>query len=61
MNTQNNEQPDPLYEIMGWAGEKPTIILLQALERTGSINKAGMQYRTAWQPTALSPVEQTGK
>lgn len=52
MNTQN-EQPDLLYAIMGWAEEQPTIVLLQALERTGSINKAaqsvGIQYRTAWQ------------
>lgn len=42
-----------LYQIMGWSEDQPTILLLQALERTGSINKAaqsvGMQYRTAWQ------------
>ena len=48
-----NQPADLLYEIMGWAEEQPTIVLLQALERTGSINKAaqavGMQYRTAWQ------------
>jgi molybdate transport system regulatory protein len=53
MSAQMNEQSDLLYEIMGWAEEEPTIVLLQALERTGSINKAaqsvGMQYRTAWQ------------
>ncbi len=53
MSAQMNEQSDLLYQIMGWAEEKPTIMLLQALERTGSINKAaqsmGIQYRTAWQ------------
>lgn len=51
--SQENRPEDILYEIMGWAEEKPTIALLQALERTGSINKAaqtvGIQYRTAWQ------------
>lgn len=50
---QETQLENVLYEIMGWAEEKPTITLLQALERTGSINKAaqsvGMQYRTAWQ------------
>ncbi len=53
MPEENNKSDDLLYEIMGWAEEQPTIVLLQALERTGSINKAaqsvGMQYRTAWQ------------
>ncbi|RWX45463.1 molybdate transport system regulatory protein [Candidatus Electrothrix marina] len=53
MSAQINEQSDLLYQIMGWAEEKPTIALLQALEQTGSINKAaqsmGIQYRTAWQ------------
>ena len=38
---------------MGWSAAKPAILLLQALERTGSINSAaqslGMQYKTAWQ------------
>ena len=51
--TQDNSPENILYHIMGWAEEQPTIVLLQALERTGSINKAaqsvGMQYRTAWQ------------
>ncbi|WP_339137421.1 MAG: TOBE domain-containing protein [Candidatus Electrothrix sp. GW3-4] len=51
--TKESKPENVLYEIMGWAEEKPTIALLQALERTGSINKAaqavGIQYRTAWQ------------
>ncbi|MDU9047844.1 MAG: TOBE domain-containing protein [Candidatus Electrothrix sp. Rat3] len=51
--TQNMMPENILYQIMGWAEEQPTIALLQALERTGSINKAaqsmGIQYRTAWQ------------
>ena len=38
---------------MGWSAGKPAILLLQALERTGSINSAaqslGMQYKSAWQ------------
>lgn len=44
---------DIIHEIMGWSADKPAILLLQALERTGSINKAaqsiGMQYKSAWQ------------
>ncbi|NBB75742.1 MAG: LysR family transcriptional regulator [Bacteroidetes bacterium] len=47
------KSPNIIYEIMGWSAGKPTISLLQALERTGSINSAaqaiGMQYKTAWQ------------
>lgn len=42
-----------IYEIMGWSASRPAILLLQALERTGSINGAahslGMQYKSAWQ------------
>ncbi|GAB6191828.1 TOBE domain-containing protein [Desulfocastanea catecholica] len=47
------KSPNIIYEIMGWSAGKPAISLLQALERTGSINSAaqaiGMQYKTAWQ------------
>jgi len=47
------KSPDIIHEIMGWSADKPAILLLQALERTGSINKAaqsiGMQYKSAWQ------------
>lgn len=46
------QSPNIIHEIMGWSAGKPTISLLQALERTGSINSAaqsiGMQYKTAW-------------
>ena len=42
-----------IFEIMGWAGHKTEIRLLQALDQTGSINKAaqmvGLQYKSAWQ------------
>lgn len=42
-----------IYEIMGWSVNKPAILLLQAIEQTGSINRAaqsvGMQYKSAWQ------------
>lgn len=48
-----SEPIDLLYELIGWSGSSPTVRLLQALEQTGSINRAaqsiGMQYRTAWQ------------
>lgn len=47
------KSPNIIHEIMGWSTDKPAILLLQALERTGSINKAaqsiGMQYKSAWQ------------
>lgn len=47
------KSPNIIHEIMGWSADKPAILLLQALERTGSINKAaqsiGMQYKSAWQ------------
>jgi molybdate transport system regulatory protein len=44
---------DIIHEIMGWSGDRPAIKLLQAIERTGSINSAaqslGIQYKSAWQ------------
>jgi molybdate transport system regulatory protein len=47
------KSPNIIHEIMGWSAGKPAILLLQALERTGSINSAaqslGMQYKSAWQ------------
>ena len=47
------ESDNIIYEIMGWSAGRPAILLLQALERTGSINSAaqalGMQYKSAWQ------------
>ena len=47
------ESDNIIHEIMGWSVGKPTILLLQALERTGSINSAAqaldMQYKCAWQ------------
>lgn len=52
--TQQIESSEQLIcEVMGWSARQPAITLLQALERTGSINSAaqslGMQYKTAWQ------------
>jgi molybdate transport system regulatory protein len=42
-----------IHEIMGWSVDKPAILLLQAIARTGSINSAaqslGIQYKSAWQ------------
>jgi molybdate transport system regulatory protein len=42
-----------IHEILGWSVDKPAILLLQAIERTGSINSAaqslGIQYKSAWQ------------
>lgn len=42
-----------IHEIMGWSADRPAILLLQALERTGSLNSAaqslGMHYKSAWQ------------
>ncbi len=47
------ESDNIIYQIMGWTAGKPAILLLQALERTGSINSAaqalGIQYKSAWQ------------
>ncbi len=47
------ESPNIIHEIMGWSAGKPAVLLLQALERTGSINSAaqslGIQYKSAWQ------------
>lgn len=44
---------ESICEIMGWTGSNSTLLLLQALDETGSINKAaqrlGIQYRSAWQ------------
>jgi len=53
MTEQAKKSNNIIYEIMGWSTGRPAIQLLQALERTGSINSAaqslGMQYKTAWQ------------
>jgi molybdate transport system regulatory protein len=53
MATQMTKSPNIIYEIMGWSVAKPAILLLQAIERTGSINSAaqslGIQYKSAWQ------------
>ena len=53
MVKQAPESDNTIYQIMGWTAGKPAILLLQALERTGSINSAaqslGMQYKSAWQ------------
>lgn len=53
MAQQTTEADHIIYQIMGWSTGGPAILLLQALERTGSINSAaqalGMQYKTAWQ------------
>ena len=53
MIKQFRELDNILLKIMGWSADKPAILLLQALERTGSINSAaqtiGIQYKTAWQ------------
>ncbi|MEE4242643.1 MAG: TOBE domain-containing protein, partial [Desulfopila sp.] len=51
---KKTEKPyDSIYEIMGWSVDKPAVVLLQAIERTGSINSAaqslGIQYKSAWQ------------
>ena len=47
------EADNIIYQIMGWYAGSTAISLLQALERTGSINSAaqalGMQYKSAWQ------------
>ncbi|TKB25209.1 LysR family transcriptional regulator [Desulfopila sp. IMCC35006] len=47
------ESDDIIYQIMGWTAARPAVLLLQALERTGSINSAaqvlGIQYKSAWQ------------
>lgn len=47
------KSPNIIHEIMGWSADKPAILLLQAIDRTGSINSAaqslGMQYKSAWQ------------
>jgi len=44
---------DLLCAIIGWSGSSPAVQLLQALEKSGSINSAaqsiGMQYKAAWQ------------
>lgn len=53
MANQHNEPLDLLYELVGWSGSSQTVLLLQALDKTGSINSAaqsiGMQYKSAWQ------------
>ncbi len=53
MLKQTVEADNIIYQIMGWSTGRPAILLLQALERTGSINSAaqalGMQYKSAWQ------------
>ncbi len=53
MVKQDRKRDNIIYEIMGWSANRPAILLLQALERTGSINSAaqslGIQYKTAWQ------------
>ncbi len=53
MEKRFRESDNILFKIMGWSADKPAILLLQALERTGSINSAaqalGIQYKTAWQ------------
>ena len=45
--------PNIIHEILGWSVDQPALLLLQALDRTGSINSAarslGMQYKSAWQ------------
>ncbi|WP_136799100.1 TOBE domain-containing protein [Desulfosediminicola ganghwensis] len=44
---------DSIFEIMGWTANNTTVLLLEALDETGSINKAaqqvGLQYKSAWQ------------
>lgn len=53
MVKNRSKSPDIIHEIMGWSADKPAILLLQAIERTGSINSAaqllGIQYKSAWQ------------
>jgi molybdate transport system regulatory protein len=53
MTKQKPKSENIIHEIMGWSVDRPAILLLQALEQTGSINKAaqslGIQYKSAWQ------------
>lgn len=53
MTKKNDEQADLLYQIIGWPNKSQVALLLQALEKTGSINSAaqslGIQYKSAWQ------------
>ncbi|WP_417916750.1 TOBE domain-containing protein [Candidatus Electronema sp. JC] len=53
MSEPRTEAIDFLCAIIGWPGSSPATQLLQALEKTGSINGAaqavGMQYKSAWQ------------
>ncbi len=53
MPEQRPQTDNIIYQIMGWSAGSPVLLLLQALERTGSINSAaqalGMQYKSTWQ------------
>ncbi len=53
MTKQTTTSQNIIHELMGWSVDKPAILLLKALERTGSINSAaqslGIQYKSAWQ------------
>lgn len=44
---------EAIHEVMGRRGSNTTVLLLNALDETGSINKAaqrlGLQYKSAWQ------------